>query len=216
MIDMKITRIHHSLIFKLEKPILDFIAPRIAPHLTADQLSTLAIIGAILTSACYIAAKNQPLFLLISCVGIFIHWLGDSLDGRVAKLRNESRPVLGHYIDHMLDAVSVVIITFGLGYSGLTETSAWVWTLALFLLLMVHAFLKASVTGQFELAFEKIGPTEARMGLIVVNLLLYFTGNPLISYAPFPMKLLDAIGLVVALLFLIQLVKSLTFTIQGK
>lgn len=211
---MKIYRVHKALTFEIEKKILDKIASYIYKFITADKLSIIALLGALLTSISYVSAKNNPIILFFACLGIFIHWFGDSLDGRVAGLRNEARPTLGHYIDHMLDSVSAAIIIFGISFSGLTQTSAWIWCLVLFLLIMIHSFLKASITGVFEISFEKIGPTEVRIGLIIINLIIYYTNNPLLINVPFKVNLFDLFGILISISLIFNLLKSMvkTFT----
>ena len=174
----ELVRKHQALTFKAEKKILDYIAARLYPYVTADQLSSLALGGAILCAVGYILAGYDLKWLLLASGGVFIHWFGDSLDGRTARLRNKNRPLYGHYLDHILDAVSAVIIIFGINYSGITQQSTWLWVLVIFLLLMIHSYLKASVTGIFELSIERFGGTEIRIGLILINLVILLTGNP--------------------------------------
>jgi archaetidylinositol phosphate synthase len=213
---MELKRRHDAITFKAEKRLLDWMAARIYRHATADQLSLLALAGAALAGISYILTYKSLLFLHLASLGIFIHWLGDSLDGRVARLRDEGRPKYGHYLDHMLDAVSLVVIVFGINYSKLTFLSAWVWVLVLFLLMMIHSFLRSSVTNVFELSFERIGPTEARIGLIIMNTAIAATKNPVIPGLPIQMNLLDLIGVVIALLMVMVLVRSVAGTLWGR
>ncbi len=213
---MKLKRIHDTLTFHIEKRLLDRIAKGLYHYVNADQLSILALCGAIIAGYSYIIATSNLQFLHIANFGIFIHWFGDSLDGRVANLRHENRPNLGHYIDHILDAVSAITITFGITYSGLTNQSSWVWVLALFLLIMIHSFLKASVTGDFELSFERFGPTEARIGLILINIVTISSNNILLISKPIPLNVLDLCGSITALILLLNLLKTLSSTLWGK
>ena len=172
--------------------------------------------GAFISAAGYILGQTSLLFLHISSLGIFIHWFGDSLDGRVARLRNQNRPKYGHYLDHILDGVSAVVITFGITYSGLTKQSSWVWVLALFLLIMIHSFLKSSVTGEFELSFERFGPTEVRIALIVINLITIVTGNVTLISSPLALNVLDLCGTITAFVLLLNLGKAVSATLWGK
>lgn len=213
---MKIKRKQQTITFEVEKKILDYIAPKICKYVNADTLSLFALLGAILTGISYVISARNLSFLYLASLGLFIHWFGDSLDGRVARLRNENRPKYGHYLDHTLDGLSVVIIIFGINFSGLTLQTPWVWILALFLLIMIHSHLKSSVTGVFELSFERFGGTEARIGMILMNFILIFTNNPLIIERPIPFNLLDVIGFFVACILGLLLIKSVSVSLWGK
>lgn len=212
---MQIKRKHNAITFDFEKTILDTIASRIFSITTADQLSILALFGVCIAAGAYIFAPTNIQLLHIANIGIVLHWFGDSLDGRVARLRKESRPILGHYIDHIVDAISLVVITFGITYSELTLQSAWVWVLTLFLLIMIHSFLRASLTGDFELTIERFGPTEARITLIAINLLVIMTNNTLLTLTPIALTVLDAIGMIIALTLLVSFIKVVYMTLKS-
>lgn len=210
---MKIIRKHFAVTYQIEKRLLDSLAQKIFRYTTADQLSLLALSGAVMTGLSYYYAGIDLRFLYLANLGIFLHWLGDSLDGRVARLRGKSRLKYGHYLDHILDSVSLVIIIFGINYSGLTLQSAWVWVLALFLLIMIHSFLEASVTGEFDLTIERFGPTEARISLILINIIVCTTQNALILMHPFPTTVMDVLGFIAALVLLFNFLKAVLTTI---
>lgn len=164
-----------------------------------DHMTFLAFSGAILACVSLIKAGSDINFLHIANLGIFIHWLGDSLDGLLARWRKIERPNYGYYVDHLLDAISLVFILGGLVTSSLTATNAWGWVLVVFLLLMVHIFLSTKITGVFELSFGFFGPTEARLGMMISNLLIYFCGNKTYLLLGTPFTLFDLIGVGVAL-----------------
>lgn len=212
---MEIKRNHKAITYEPEKKLLDKVAGIIYLHTTADQLSLLALLGALLTGSAYILSQYNLGLLHVANIGILLHWFGDSLDGRVARNRKESRPKYGHYLDHILDSISLVIIIFGITYSGLTLTTSWVWVLSLFLLIMIHSFLKASVTGEFDLSIERIGPTEARIGLIMVNLVILLTNNTSLVVFPFPATVFDVVGLVTAFVLLVNFGKTVYLTLWG-
>ncbi len=192
---MKIIRVHAAFSSEIEKYFLNKLSAFLYSHISANQLSAIALTGALICGlSYYFAGKISLNFLHLANLGIFIHWFGDSLDGRVARLRKENRPLYGFYLDHILDAISLTIITFGIGYSQLTLQSSWVWVLTLFLLLMIHSFLKASATGIFELAFERFGPTEGRLFLIGVNVTALMLNNRIILTEPIALNVFDLFG----------------------
>ena len=40
---------------------------------------------------------------------LVVHWLGDSLDGTLARVRRAERPRYGYYLDHLADAVATAL-----------------------------------------------------------------------------------------------------------
>jgi archaetidylinositol phosphate synthase len=213
---MKLIRKHNAWTYEPEKRLLDFIAARIYRYVTADQLSLLAFAGAIIAAVFYANLQIALYSVMFASLGIFLHWFGDSLDGRVARLRDENRPRYGHYLDHILDAFSLVIIIFGISYSKQTMFSTWIWVLVIFLLMMIHSYLKSSITGVFELSFERFGATEARITLILMNIIIFVTGNPIMIRRPIEYNLLDLFGLIAATILLFILLKSVFQTLWGK
>lgn len=199
---MKIKRQHQAITHEVEAKILDRLAKPLHKYLSADQLSALGVLGAVLAAIGYFLAARDMVWLNLVNFGIFLNWFGDSLDGRTARLRNENRPNYGHYLDHTLDAISMIIISVGLSYSGLTLHTEWVWVLVLYLMLMIHSFLKASVTGVFEMSFERMGPTEVRILAMLMNLVLWLSGNPVLIGKPYEMNLMDLAGFASILLML--------------
>jgi archaetidylinositol phosphate synthase len=212
LVSGEIIRNNSALTYEVEKRLLDKIAYRVYKYTTTDQLSLLGILGFVFVAISYQFAKTNLNWLHIASLGIFLHWFGDSLDGRVAKLRDEPRPKFGHYLDHILDAISVVVILVGFQVAELSHTQFWLLTLVSILLLTTHIHLRTSVTREFNFTSSKIGPTELRLILIGMNLLLIFTGNPNITLLNFTFQLFDWIGLFALILstsfLFIQIFKS--------
>jgi phosphatidylglycerophosphate synthase len=48
---------------------------------------------------------------------LVVQWIGDSLDGTLARVRGVQRPKYGYYLDHIVDAVATAAIGVGLGLS---------------------------------------------------------------------------------------------------
>jgi len=94
--------------------------------------------------------------------------------------------------------------------------TSWIWVLVFYLLMMSHSYLKSSVTGVFEMSFERVGPTEARIGMILMNSLVFFTRNPVIMKKPISFNLLDAIGFLAACILAMLLAKSIATSLWGK
>lgn len=213
---MSIERKSHALTYYPEKKLLDFLAQRIFKFVSANQLSLLAFLGAITASLAYFLAGKNLIWLHLANFGIFIHWFGDSLDGRTARLRRESRPKYGHYLDHILDSFSLTFIILGINYSDLTLQSTWLFNLILLLLLHIHVHLKTSVTGIIEMAYVCSGWTEARILVILINFVLLFSKNPTLNYYSFPLTLLDLIGVILFIILAFIVIKSVLSSLWGK
>ncbi len=108
--------------------------------------------------------------LVILCV--MLNWLGDSLDGTLARVRQQQRPRYGFYVDHIVDIFGAVALMCGLGYSGLLHWQIAAAMLVGFLLLSSESYLATYTLSCFQLSQGIFGPTEIRILLIVGNLAL--------------------------------------------
>lgn len=64
---------------------------------------------------------NFPFHLLVAAVLIVAGYVGDDLDGQLARSRGLSSPI-GDYLDKTLDVLKIYIITASLGYATYMET----------------------------------------------------------------------------------------------
>ena len=70
-----------------------------------------------------------------------LNWLGDSLDGTLARVRRQQRPRYGFYVDHMVDIFGSVALMCGLGASGLLHWQTAMAMLVAFLMLSSESYL---------------------------------------------------------------------------
>jgi phosphatidylglycerophosphate synthase len=159
-----------------------------------DFFTLTALVSAILSYFLYLAAGNNLLWLWGVNMCLIVHWLADSMDGEIARFRQDERPRYGFYIDHLFDTFALVLFIKGISSSTLVKTSAWDWLLILMLISMIHIFLKTNVTGMFEATLNLIGPTEARLGLIIANCVVLLKGNFQIFFFGFSMNFFDLLG----------------------
>lgn len=199
-----------------EARILEYLVGRVPRRITPDMLTAIALLSAIAGGFFYVAAGQTPLFLLGVNLCLVIHWLADSLDGKVARFRNIPRPNYGHYADHLLDSLSVILLAAGLTISSLTNTGAWIVVGALMLLAMVHFFLKGQATGKFELSIGLLGATETRIGLFLLNLLVLVFGNTSLTlfFLGSHFYIFDVIGWLGALIFVAVLTPEIIKTLR--
>jgi phosphatidylglycerophosphate synthase len=139
----------------------------------SDHLTTLGAVAMFGVGACYWAGGAALLFVIPL---LALNWFGDSLDGTLARVRNQQRPRYGYYVDHVLDAVGFAALFGGLMLGGHMSLTLGLAFLAAYYLLVVEISLATHARGTFKLAFFKIGPTELRILLALGTLQLMRTG----------------------------------------
>ena len=169
-------RLQHSLLAPLEKRILIWLANRLPPWLNSDHLTLLGFLSLFGVGCSYWYSHESRAGLVLANLFLILNWFGDSLDGTLARVRNQQRPRYGFYVDHMLDACGSVFVFAGLAVSGYMNTRIAVALLVAYLLLSIEAYLATYTVGIFQLSFAAFGPTELRLLLIAGNIALLF--NP--------------------------------------
>ena len=165
-------RVNHSLTASVEKRALQWMAER-APHwLTSDQLTLLGLSAQVGAGICYAWSRFNRYALLLAILCIALNWLGDSMDGTLARVRRQQRPRYGFYVDHMVDIFGSVAMMCGLGYSGFLHWQTAIAMLVAFLLLSRESYLATYTLSCFQLSQGFFGPTEIRILLIAGNLAL--------------------------------------------
>lgn len=168
-------RIQTSLLNPSEKVILRALARRIPLFVTSDQLTALGVLGAVMVLVGYALTTYSPAWLWLANAGFFINWLGDSLDGTLARFRNQQRPLYGFYIDHNLDCVCAFLMVLGAGMSAYMSLTVALLIIVPYLMLDVFVMINAHLKNEFQLTFSKLGPTELRLIIIMVNTCFYFS-----------------------------------------
>jgi len=191
-------RVHGSLTADAEKAALIWLAQRTPRWINSDHLTGLGVLAQLLAGASYALARWNRYALLLVIFFLAFNWLGDSLDGTLARVRNQQRPRYGFYVDHMVDSFGSFFLMGGLALSGYMHPAIAIALLIAFLLLSIQSYLATYTMSEFHLSFWRFGPTELRILLAIGNLALL--RNPWVH--PFhlgPFRLFDvggAIGLV--------------------
>lgn len=205
-----VERIQRNLLASVERRLLTWMCARLPRRITPDKLTTLGFVGALIISAGYVLSLWQTHWLWLSITGYFIHWVGDSLDGSVARYRQIERPKFGYFIDHSTDALANLIALAGLGFSPFIRLDVALFALIGYLLLSIHAFLAARILGEMRLSYLAGGPTELRLILIAMTLIMIFAGE-LPSFVPQVSAydlFVGGVGLLMVLLFIVQTTKT--------
>jgi len=165
-------RINQALTASIEKRALLWMANRAPSWLTSDQLTLLGLTAQIGAGACYALSRYNRYALLGVIVCIALNWLGDSLDGTLARVRRHERPRYGFYVDHIVDIFGSIALMGGLACSGFLHWQTAIAMLIAFLLLSSESYLATHTLLCFQLSQGIFGPTEIRILLIIGNLAL--------------------------------------------
>jgi phosphatidylglycerophosphate synthase len=148
---------------KAEEKAKDFICPRIPKWMSPDMLTVIGILGVLMIVAGFILGFFERNYLILVIVGLVVNWFGDSFDGSIARYRKRTRPNYGYYIDHIIDAVVMILFGLGLGLSGFVKIEIGLLFTAMYLALMLHVDMVTHVQNKFKYSFGLFGPTEVRI-----------------------------------------------------
>ncbi|MFZ6032998.1 CDP-alcohol phosphatidyltransferase family protein [Melioribacter sp. Ez-97] len=169
-------RINDILLGPLERPALKWLASKMPEFMTPDKLTLLGLFGSFLTGWSYYMTNYDKNYLWLASLGLVINWFGDSLDGTLARYRHIERPRYGFFIDHTLDSISMIFIAFGIGLSPYAQFEFVLMALLSYFLMSILVYIRTYIQGVFRLSYYKIGPTEVRVFIIILNTILYYFG----------------------------------------
>ena len=167
-------RIQESWVATAEKRALLWLATRTPDQIGPDHLTLLGFAAQIGAGVCYALASRHRYALLGVIASLALNWLGDSLDGTLARVRQRQRPRYGFYVDHMVDSFGALALMGGLALSGYMQPWIAIGLLIAFLMLSMQSYLATHTLGEFRLSFWRFGPTELRILLAVGNLTLFW------------------------------------------
>jgi phosphatidylglycerophosphate synthase len=164
-----------------EKKALRWLAQRTPRCIHSDHLTVLGLVSMLVAGASFWAASRNSLALILVVVALAANWLGDSLDGTLARVRNCQRPRYGYYVDHVIDLFGTAALLGGLAFSGYMNHTLAIMLLAAFALVEAEVFLSTHVQQVFRLSCFRVGPTELRIVLAAGT--LYLLHDPWVHLA---------------------------------
>ncbi len=185
-------RENRSLLAACERRVLLRLANRLPGWVTSDQLTALALAAMLGSGLAYWVAGRHPAGLVLVVVGLAVNWFGDSLDGTLARVRNQQRPRYGYYVDHVVDLIGACALLGGLGLSGYMSPLVALGLLAAYLLVSAETYLATHACGVFRLSVWRFGPTELRIVLAAGTLALLV--KPSVVMMGHPLRLFDVGG----------------------
>lgn len=168
-------RIQTSILNAAEKKALVYLAGKQPKWVNSDTLTFIGFIGAVLVGAGYLLSNLSIQWLWLSNFGLLVNWYGDSLDGTIARVRKQQRPIYGFYLDHTVDCVNEMIMFCCAGASVMCHNFiAALFCYIFYLLLTNNVNVNAHLRGEFKLTYAKLGPTEFRIIIFLANLVFMY------------------------------------------
>ena len=192
------TREPNFLLARHEKRVLTWIAKRLPRWILPDDLTALGVAAAIGICIAYVATNADHVWLWVASALLVVHWLGDSLDGTLARVRGIERPRYGYYLDHLVDAIATACIGIGLGLSPFMLLSTGALIVVAYLMLSINVYLESYALGKFSIGYGRFGPTEVRLVLIALNVALALGFGLDFHVAGIGVTAFDIVGLALA------------------
>ena len=183
------------LLAKPEKQLLRWIATRLPRWILPDDLTALGVLAAFAICAAYQLSNDSLVWLWVASGLLVVHWLGDSLDGTLARVRGIERHRYGFYLDHLVDTVSTAAIGIGLGLSPFMLLSVGTLIVVAYLVLSINVYLESYALGRFSIGYGLIGPTELRLILMALNTALALHLGLDFNIVDLKMTVFDLVGL---------------------
>ncbi len=204
-------RVQTNILARRERAMLDWLCSHMPRAVTPDQLTALGVAGAAIILTGYVGSRIDPAFFWLATFGFFVHWFGDSLDGSLARFRRVERPRYGYFLDHSVDALCNLLILVGLGFSAYMRLDVALFVLLGYFMLCMYVFLYNHVSGSFQLSFLSLGPTELRVGLVLINFWMFMSGPSKIAILGQTFSAYDLVfclvGLIFVSLFVVNMLK---------
>lgn len=166
----------------IEQKAIAYFVHRIPKWVSSDMLTAIGFLGNAITMLSLILGKYLGVYwLLLSSVGLFVNWFGDSLDGRLAYFRNLPRKWYGFTLDLMVDWLGIILI--GFGYMVYAQGP---WEIAGYAFVVFYgwstiiAIQRYKISGEYSIDSGSFGPTEVRFVLLAVIVLEVFVHNSIL------------------------------------
>jgi phosphatidylglycerophosphate synthase len=166
--------IQTSILNASEKKALIWLANHLPAWVSSDMMTIVGVIGAFLCGLGFALTYFNLYWLWLSVAGLFIHWFGDSLDGTIARVHNQQRPLYGYYLDHNVDTITEAFMFVGAGLSPLMHMSIALAIYSAYLAMTVYVSINAHIKSEFKLTYGKLGPTEFRVIIAIANIILMY------------------------------------------
>lgn len=188
-------RVNTSLLAASEKRLLIWIAERLPRWIHSDHLSALGLAAMAGAGAAFWLMQSDPLAGAgLVTLALLLNWFGDSLDGTLARVRNQLRPRYGFYVDHVIDLAGTAMLFAGLAASQYMSPVVAALFVASFFLVSAEAYLATHARGVFKMSFLGVGPTELRI-LLAAGAFAVIAAPTVAPFGLFEVRLFDLGGI---------------------
>ena len=191
---------------RFERRFLPWLAGKLPRWVLPDDMTAIGVLAAFGVCAAYQLSNEDSAWLWAASGLLVVQWLGDSLDGTLARVRNIQRPKYGYYLDHIVDAIATAAIGIGLGLSPYMLLSIGTLIVVGYLILSINVYLESMAFGRFRLGYGYLGPTEIRAVLIALNTALVLDLGLDFNILELNMTVFDLVGLGIVAVMLVLLV----------
>jgi phosphatidylglycerophosphate synthase len=196
------------------KPYLAHYVPKKVETYHLTYLSLVWSFGVIVSG--FLAETNIE-WLWLSCLLIIFHYITDSLDGAIGRIRNTGLIKWGYFMDHFLDYVffTSLIMSYIYIFPG-TEAVA-IFILALIQIgFMITIYLAYGVTHTLHISFSGFGPTEVRILYILFNIFLIIFGTAIPTQLMAPFAIIIGTALIINVYITQKMIWKLDMEIKAK
>jgi archaetidylinositol phosphate synthase len=187
-------REHRSILARAERRLLIHIAAHLPVAVTSDHLTALALVAMAAAGAAFATIQATAWSAGLFVVALAVNWFGDSLDGTVARVRDQQRPRYGYYVDHVVDLAGTTALVAGMAASNLMSPAIAIALLAAYCLVSAESYLATHSLGVFRISFAGVGPTELRILLAVGA--VFVAREPWVTVAGRHLLLFDVGGII--------------------
>ena len=181
-----------------EKRFLRWLAAKLPRRILPDDMTALGVAAAVAIAVAYQLSNDAIWWLWVASGLLVVQWIGDSLDGTLARVRGIERPTYGYYLDHLVDAISTAAIGIGLGLSPFMLLSTGTLIVVAYLILSINVYLESFAFNRFSIGYGRIGPTEIRLILILLNTALALKLGLDFELVGLDLTVFDVVGLGIA------------------
>jgi|SRR3989344_2924043 len=190
----------YCLMYPFEKAFKNYLVPKISPYTETYYLTYLTLLWSALIIISGLLANKNSLWLLAFSVLIILQYFTDMLDGAVGRYKDTGLVKWGYYADHFLDYIFACSIIFGyhLYLQGSANYNPLYILIIGFLTIafIVNSYLFSGVAKKFIISSGKIGPSEARMLVVLFNISLILFGNSWIIFILPYIAIAEALALI--------------------
>jgi hypothetical protein len=170
-----------NLLYPLEQKLTKAVVPHIPKWLETNHLTWMTVVWSIGALAFGWLAKGNLLWIWGINAMLICQYLSDLFDGAVGRYRDTGLVKWGYFMDHFLDYIFLCALFVGYSFFIPDRYNALFFLMIVYGAYLVNSYVSFAATNQFKITYLGIGPTEGRIGFLIVNILLMYTNIHFLS-----------------------------------